>query len=372
MDNSFAGEASDGGPVKQNSNTGATRDAMTELAAIEYPPFDQPAAGQIVRVADGVFWLRMPLPFQLDHINLWLLEDGDGYTLIDSGIAMDSMRAHWDTVLGNHCVRRPISRIIVTHYHPDHLGLAAWLAERLKVPVAISQGELLTAHCVSQQIGGYSVAAMVAQFTCHGLDRDNCEALLERGNGYRRIVPSLPSSYDRLMEGDQIRIGAHDWRVMMGYGHSPEHAALYCAQLGLLIGGDMVLPRISTNVSVMAATPLANPLRLFLDSLTRFARLPTQTLVLPSHGKPFQGLQVRARALAEHHRERCDELINAATEPRSSAALMPVLFKRELDNMQIFFAMGETIAHLNFLTQAGLLQRESDKDGSVRFVKTMH
>lgn len=345
---------------------------MMETATIDYASVAQPAPGEFVSVAQGVLWLRMPLPFQLDHINLWLVEDGDGYVLIDTGVAMDSIRHIWDGLLAGECARRPIRRIIVTHYHPDHLGLAGWLADRLKVPVAVSQGEMLAAHCVSNQVDGYSVPSMVAQFEGHGLDRELCDELLARGNAYKRGVPELPAAYDRLMDGDRLVIGSREWRVIMGYGHSPEHAALYCASLGVLIAGDMVLPRISTNISVMAATPRADPLRLFLDSLERYARLPADTLVLPSHGKPFRGLRPRTAELAEHHQARCDELLVAASEPRSVAELMPVLFPRKLDSLQVMFAMGETIAHVNYLERRGGMRQTTGADGRVRYVKTLH
>ncbi|PKO49674.1 MAG: Zn-dependent hydrolase, partial [Betaproteobacteria bacterium HGW-Betaproteobacteria-21] len=195
-------------------------------------------------------------------------------------------------------------------------------------------------------------------------------ALTERGNGYRRGVPEMPSSYHRLFDGEQITVGDHKWRVIVGYGHAPEHASLYCETLGVLISGDMLLPRISTNISVYAATPNDDPLGWFLDSLRRINHLPEDTLVLPSHGKPFRGIRARVEQLIEHHRERCAALLNECGTARSAGELLGTLFPRELDTHQVMFAMGEAIAHLNHLEKQGALRKVEDDNASIRFIKT--
>jgi glyoxylase-like metal-dependent hydrolase (beta-lactamase superfamily II) len=339
-------------------------------AALHYPFEHAPAAGTTLEVAPGLRWLRMPLPFQLDHINLWAVEDGEGWTLVDAGIALDPVKDHWQAILANDLGGRLPRRLIVTHFHPDHFGLAGWFAAQHGLPVLMPQAEYLTALAIWEQVGGYAIPAMLEQFRRHGLADERCEALARRGNAYRRGVPVLPASYRRIIDGERIAIGGRDWQVMSGYGHSPEHAALYCAELGVLIAGDMVLPRISTNVSVMAATPEADSLRLFLDSLARYAKLPEDTLVLPSHGRPFRGLQARVGQLAAHHRERCDLLLAACETPRTAWELVPALFPRELDTHQTMFAMGEAIAHLNHLEQARELAR-IEENAVVRHV-TLH
>lgn len=344
---------------------------MDQSVAIDYPPHDLPAAGQVQSVAPGIDWVRMPLPFALDHVNLWLVADGDGYTLVDAGIALDSIKQCWEAILATACAGRPVKRLIVTHFHPDHLGLGAWFAEKLGIEVWMTQGEYLGALAVREQLAGYGVPAMLQQFRSHGLDEARLDALARRGNSYRRGVPELPGHYRRIIDGEELRIGAHTWRVMVGYGHSPEHAALYCAELGVLISGDMVLPRITTNISVIAATPDADPLQLFLDSLARYAQLPADTLVLPSHGRPFRGLRQRADFIAAHHRERCEALLACCQTPRTAAELLPTLFTRELDAHQVMFAMGETIAHLNRLVHGGELRKVDGGDGITQFV-TLH
>lgn len=338
---------------------------MSSPPALDYPFPDIPAPGTTLELAPGLRWLRMPLPFALDHINLWLANDGDSLVAVDSGYGLDETRALWARIL--EADGRPLSHVVVTHCHPDHLGLATWLAERNGAPILMTQGEFLGGHALWHQLPGHNVADMVAQFRRHGLDAPRLEALATRGNAYRRGVPEIPASYRRLFDGDELTIGPHRWRVICGYGHSPEHAALYCADLGLLISGDMLLPRISTNVSVYAATPDADPLGWFLASLQRFKDLPPDTLVLPSHGRPFRGIGARVDELVRHHDERCAALRAACHEPRSAGELLSTLFPRELDTHQVMFAMGEAIAHLNHLAVRGEVRQVSGSDGIVRY-----
>ncbi|MCK6410400.1 MAG: MBL fold metallo-hydrolase [Thauera sp.] len=335
------------------------------LPDLEYPFDSLPAHGQAIAVAPGVRWVRMRLPFALDHINLWLLDDGDAITVVDCGFARDETREAWNTVLA--ADGRPLRRIVVTHHHPDHIGLATWLAARDDAAIHMTQGEFLAAQAVWHQLPGYSATDMVEQFRCHGLDEMRREALATRGNAYRIGAPQVPGCHERMFDGDELRIGAHTWRVIVGFGHAPEHASLYCAELGVLIAGDMLLPRISTNVSVYAATPHGDPLGWFINSLREFCTLPDDTLVLPSHGKPFKGIRARVDQLVEHHRERCEVLMAACHTPKSAAALLPTLFPRELDTHQVMFAMGEAIAHLNHLEKTGALSRQTDEHGSIRF-----
>ncbi len=332
-----------------------------------FPHPQPPSGGQLSCVAPGVHWLRMPLPFQLDHINLWLLEDGAGWTIVDTGFANDEARQAWEAILAD--LKGPVTRLISTHFHPDHLGLATWLMERTGAPLSMSTGEFLTAHAVFNDVGGHGARFMTEQFRQHGLDTEQLAKFATRGSGYRKAVPALPDQYQRLMAGDRLRIGGRSWEIMVGHGHSPEHVALYCAELDVLISGDMLLPKISTNISVFAATPQANALGWFLDSLKSLAgKMPQKTLVLPSHGLPFIGVQERVEALCEHHEDRLRALEETCQKaPKSAAELLATLFGRALDTHQTMFAMGEAIAHLNFLEQAGRLSRQTDKAGIIRY-----
>ncbi|MDB5796819.1 MAG: fold metallo-hydrolase, partial [Paucimonas sp.] len=284
-------------------------------AQLDYPLGEiLPEPGTVHEVLPGVFWLRMKLPFALNHINLWLLDDeidnGDGpvrgWTIIDCGIATAPTREAWEAVFATALQGRPVLRLIATHYHPDHMGLSNWLTERWNITLWATAGEYSVARLMSASMPGYDGDAMVAHFQSHGLPQDATGQVGERRNHYSALVPAVPATYRRLHDGQQVRIGKHSWRVITGFGHSPEHASLYSEELALMISGDMVLPRISTNVSVPCYEPESNPVQLYLDSLGKFAGLPDDTLLLPSHGKPFRGLHIRIRQLRDHHAERLE------------------------------------------------------------------
>lgn len=340
---------------------------MTRTDDLSYPIDDQPEIGTALAVAPGLRWMRIALPFALDHVNSWLLDDGDEQVLIDTGIDNDATRAHWHRIFASAAEAARVTRLFITHGHPDHVGLAAWLADRHPATVLMTQGEWLAARAVWQQTPGYGVDDMVAQFRAHGLDEGRLAALASRGNAYRRIVPALPATYRRVFDGDVLRIGNDRWEVIVGYGHSPEHASLYCAEREILISGDMLLPRISTNISVHAAAPDDDPLAWFLASLQRIKNLPENTLVLPSHGRPFRGLRKRIAQLEQHHRDRCDALLSELGSPRQAGELLRTLFPRELDTHQVMFAMGEAVAHFNYLVNRGEARRLVDRNGLVRF-----
>lgn len=340
--------------------------------SLQFPFPKIPDAGQLIEVAPGIYWLRMPLPFQLDHINLWLLRDGEGWSIVDSGFPDDGVRSTWQNILKT--LEGPVKRLIVTHFHPDHLGLASWLQAETGAELWMTSGEFLTAHAVWHEVGGHGARFMVEQFRQHGLGAELLDKFATRGSGYRKAVPALPEHYRRVKAGDELRVGCHTWQTIIGYGHAPEHLALYCAELGVLISGDMLLPKISTNISVFAATPAADALRWYLDSLDEMAQeIPQETLVLPSHGLPFTGVQTRVAALHAHHEDRLRALETHCEEaPKSAAESLDVLFGRALDTHQTMFAMGEAIAHLNYLEQAGRLSRNIDADGVIRYSRLQH
>nr|WP_314623913.1 MBL fold metallo-hydrolase [uncultured Noviherbaspirillum sp.] len=346
---------------------------------LDYPLGETlPDTGSVIRIAPGLLWLRMGLPFALNHINLWLLEDEietetgtvRGWTAIDCGISSDATRAAWEQIFAQHLDGLPIVRVLVTHCHPDHVGLADWLCQRWRAPLWMSTGEFGFARMMAAALPGVEGTAMVPHFARHGLtDPDMLEQLGTRRAYYAKLVPSVPQSYRRLHDGQMVRIGGDDWRAIAGFGHSPEHIALYSASRNILIAGDMVLPRISTNVSVFAVEPESNPVRQYLDSLSAYADLPEDTLVLPSHGKPFRGLHVRIRQLRDHHAARLTEVMQACEAPQSASDIVPIMFPRPLDAHQISFAMGEALAHLHLLWFDGALRRRLDDDGVIRFVR---
>jgi glyoxylase-like metal-dependent hydrolase (beta-lactamase superfamily II) len=334
--------------------------------SLAYPFPDVPAPATTIEVAPGIHWLSMPLPFQLDHINLWLIDDeegGDaGWTVVDTGIGNAGTRDLWGKLLS-----KPVKRVIVTHYHPDHAGNAAWLCQRYGVELWMTQGEYLTAHAVRTASAGYTTDAVLSVFRKNGLDEERAGRMRGSRNRYAELVPDFPLSYRRIIEGDQVEIGKHRWRAIVGHGHAPEHLSLYCKNLNTVIAGDMLLSTISTNVSVWSIDPEGDPLRLFLDSIARYRDLPDDVLVLPSHGKPFRGAHKRVGQLEQHHRDRLSELGESLKSPKSAAELLTVLFRRPLDAHQTFFAMGEAIAHLHYLYYAGRAQRALGDDGIMRY-----
>jgi len=347
---------------------------------LDYPFADTlPEPGHALEVAPGVHWLRMPLPFALDHINLWLLRDeidgNAGWTIVDCGITDDTIKAHWEHVFDTLLDGLPVLRVIVTHCHPDHLGLAHWLCEggdkkRWNARLWISLGEYMNGRVMAAGDGSNAGGPGAARhFALHGLtDEASLAKLRERRGYYPTLVPAIPGQYRRLREADTVTIGARGWRIVTGFGHSPEHCALYSEADRVLISGDMVLPRISTNVSVFDIEPEGNPLALYLESLGRYETMPEDTLVLPSHGKPFRGVRTRITQLREHHDARLAEVLTAcAASPRSAADIVPIMFRRALDIHQMTFAMGEALAHLHLLWLDGRLKRLAGDDGVIRF-----
>ncbi|HEY0833349.1 MAG TPA: MBL fold metallo-hydrolase [Azospirillum sp.] len=335
---------------------------------LHFPFGEAPADEAGFRVADGVHWLPFPLPFPPGHINLWALEDGDGWTLVDTGFATGDNRALWDRHLAGTLGGRPVTRIVLTHQHPDHVGLAAWLAARFDAPVFMTAGEWR----LLQRLHGLPDAETTAVFTAlhrrHGLDAERTAAFAGRGNGYRRAIPALPAEVGVLAAGEELRIGGRAWTVIVGGGHTPEHAELHCAEAGLLISGDQVLPRISSNVGVWPMAPEADPLSDYVRSLDDHEGLPADTLVLPSHGAPFRGLHARLESLRTHYARRLatvEEACRAA--PHTAADLLPLLFRQPLDAQSVMFAMAEAIGYLHHLAARGVLAARKDEEGSVSF-----
>jgi glyoxylase-like metal-dependent hydrolase (beta-lactamase superfamily II) len=348
---------------------------MNELEKqLDYPFGDTlPALGTALEVAPGVRWLRMLLPFQLNHINLWLLRDSqdgvEGWSIVDCGINNDETRTAWQSIFDKQLQGLPVLRVIVTHMHPDHMGLAHWLTEHFGVRLWISATDYQSARLASISTTSFGGEATARFMASHGLvDEDSQAQIKARTNYYASMVPNVPSTYKRLMAGDVLQIGGREWTCHAGYGHAPEHMSLHCPAIGVLISGDMVLPRISTNVSVHDVEPESNPLTLYLDSLERMKALPADTLVLPSHGRPFKGLHTRVNQLIEHHAERFADVLKMCAEaPQNAHDLLMILFRRKLDLHQTTFAMGESVAHLHALWFAGKLERRLGTDGIYRF-----
>ena len=356
--------------------------ALAEVPSrLEYPWGDAlPDSGSAIEVAPGIYWLRMGLPFALNHINLWLLRDRlphpsqigvmqEGWTAVDCGIDNPSTREAWQHIDQNVLQGLPILRVLVTHMHPDHMGMAHHLCARWQAPLWMSTSEYQSAAIASAGLSNFGGAATVAFFAAHGWrNPDELAVVQSRVGYYKSMVPAVPPTYVRLMDGASVTIGERRWQCLSGFGHSPEHMALHSAQDDVLISGDMLLPSISTNISVYATEPESNPLQLFLDSLSAMSHLTHETLVLPSHGRPFKGAPTRLQQLRAHHDDRLSELLACCRQQAISAhEALPTLFKRALDVHQTTFAMGEAVAHLHALWQSGQVDRRLGDDGIYRF-----
>jgi len=337
--------------------------------ALSLPWTEPPAPGTSVGVAPGVRWIRMPLPFQLDHINVWLLDDGDGWTIVDTGVGLPPTRARWQTAFATELGERPVTRVVITHFHPDHIGNAGWIAERFGAEFRTTEGEWRAAQYALRSRHPQDLDRRLAHYRRHGVPADGLERLRRRGHHYPELVPTLPLACRPIADGASLTIGGRAWRVLVQHGHSPEHACLSCESLGVLIAGDQVLPTITTNISVWPEWPRDNPLAGYLDSLGRLRSLAGDTLVLPSHGLPFRGLHERLDALGQHHDARLAETAGALVEPRTAAEIAATLFRRELDTHQLSFAIGEALAHLNYLEAQGRAVRVAGDDGVERFRK---
>ncbi len=337
---------------------------------IEYLFPDLPEAGDVREVSPGILWLRMPLPMpSLDHINLYLLEDADGWWLVDTGIGFGDTQAIWERVFEEHLGGKPVKAVLSTHYHPDHTGVAGWLCERWRVPFYMTQGEYFTGMTFSRMTQDDFTWATDQYFQHCGFDAGRIAEIKSRFGGMGEVMRPLPTAYRRLVDGTQLRINGVNWEVMVGRGHSPEHACLYCAAHNILVSGDQVIPRISSNISVGGTEPEANPLKDWFASLERFLEeLPADTLVLPAHNAPFHGLHTRLRYLIDHHEDHLLALEEACLEDgRTALELLPVMFDRELDEHNLGLALGECLAHLNYLHQRGQVAREVDGQGAYRY-----
>ncbi len=334
---------------------------------LQYPFAEIPAPGTAVRIQQGVLWVRMSLPMKLDHINLYLLEDDRGWWIVDTGLRGEQTRANWEQVFAGELGGKPVIGLICTHCHPDHIGQAGWLSERWKAPLWMSYCEYYTA-CTFASSGRDGPLWDAQEFyTRAGVSRAFLEGFAKHSGSFLKLVEPLPRSFRRVVQGDVLTIGGTGWEAVMGHGHSPEHLCLVNRERKLMLSGDQVIPIITSNVSVMAVEPEANPLRQWLESLHRFLELPDDLLVLPAHNTPFVGLHHRLNALIEHHEDHLLALEEACVEPRTAMELLPVIFRRKLDAEQTGLALGECIAHLNLLLERKLLLRELSDDGLYRY-----
>ena len=336
-------------------------------AQLDFPFPAPPAPGEALEVAEGVLWLRLPLPFRLDHVNVYLIEDGAGFALLDTGIDDSPTREIWDRLLAGLLKGRPLTRIVSSHCHPDHIGLAGWLAGRLGRELFATQTEYLDALSIRLDPGALNAEPYRGFYLNHGLDAARTEILLNRGLHYLRMVSELPRTFNRLMAEETLEIGGRSFEILTGGGHSSEQAMLYCREGGFILCADQAMARISPNISVEAINPNGDPLGAYLRSLGHLKqKLPPETLALPGHNLPFIGLPTRIDELVAHHHTRCDAILTALGTGQASALdLVPVVFGRSIDDPhQMSFAFGETLAHVNYLVRRKALAIRAGNDGA--------
>ncbi|MBR1180056.1 MBL fold metallo-hydrolase [Bradyrhizobium sp. KB893862 SZCCT0404] len=349
-----------------------TDTVQSSAEALRYPWDQHPGPEEVVEIRPGVLWARLKLPFRLNHVNIYLLADGDGYAMIDAGFGNEETIEAWTKLFEGPLKGVNITRLIVTHSHPDHVGLAGWIVERFNCPLVMSQVEYLQSVYHQNRGTEERKEAQRQFFRRHGMDESLTEKLLGRGQDYLKRVSVLPPSYRRISHGDEVVIGARRFKVITGGGHALDQVMLYCADDKLFLSADQVLSKISPNVSVWAVEPDQNSLGEYLASLASLTTtLPYDLLVLPGHGVPFYGLKTRIKQLADHHEERCRLIADACREqPKTSRELVPVVFnKHVLDEHQMGFAAGELVAHVNYMIVEGRLTSEA-KDGVLQFRTT--
>jgi glyoxylase-like metal-dependent hydrolase (beta-lactamase superfamily II) len=333
-------------------------------------PFPRPEPGQITRITDDLLWLRLPLPFTLDHINVYLLEQEDGWVVYDTGIGDDATKATWERVQAEHLGGKPFSRVIVSHYHPDHIGLAGWFSRHHGLPVMATLGEFLTAQVLCADTSAEAFEHVQAFYRAAGLDTERDKMTIEHTTGYRTRLALLPVQYSRLQDGQTLSVGGHEWEVITAGGHSNELAMLYCRARDLLLAADQIIAKISPNISIFAGNPGEDALGHYLASLKMIReRIADSALVMPAHNLPFYGLHERTRQLEAHHQTRLDALLACCREkPCTPVECFPAMFSRPILNYHdMRFAVGEVIAHVNYLTRRGRLALETGDDGLNRY-----
>ncbi len=334
---------------------------------LEFPFPEAPAPAETIEVAPGVLWVRLALPFRLNHVNIYLIEDGAGFALFDTGIDDEPTRALWEKLLSGLLKGRPLTRVIASHCHPDHIGLAGWLRRRLDLELFASQTEYLDTLTICLDPGALNAEPYRGFYLRHGLSEQQTDRLLGRGLHYLRMVSPLPRTFNRIMAGETLEIGGRRFEVLSGAGHSSEQIMLYCREDGFVLCADQALAKISPNISVEAMDPNGDPLGAYLRSLTALKQiLPAETLALPGHNLPFVGLHARIEELIAHHQARCEAILNAADKGRTTAIdLVPVVFGRAIDDPhQMSFAFGEALAHVNYLVRRKALAIRAGTDGA--------
>lgn len=333
---------------------------------IRYPFADPPAPGAAHQIAEGILWMRLPLRMPLDHVNVYALDDGDGWTIVDTGVDHPKTREIWATLLAGPLSGRPVNRVIATHHHPDHIGLAGWFQGHHGARLWTTRTAWLFARMLTLDEQAEPLPETLAYWTGAGMSPAELAARRnERPFNFADLVAPMPLGFRRIAEGDRIESGGRSWTVRIGGGHAPEHATLWCATEDLVIGGDQLLPSISPNLGVYATEPEADPVSDWLESCARLATFARdEQLVLPGHKLPFRGLPLRLAQLRDNHHGALDRLRAHLASPRTAAECFAPLFKRQIARGEYTLALVEAMAHVLHLWHAGEVVRSRREDGA--------
>ncbi len=337
---------------------------------LEFPWATPPARGAVTEIAPGFLWARLPLPFRLNHVNVWLLEEDDGWTIIDTGCATPELIATWEILLAGPMGGRPVRRVIATHGHVDHIGLSGWMVERFDAEFVGTFAEWVWARVSHMHDVPGSKEAHLSYLVRNGFDEIVAGRMVESRRRFVDLSTSIPGAITEIRDGGAIRFGNRDWRVIVTRGHAFEHASFYDAEADILIAGDHLLPKISPVIAVYETTPNGDPLGDYLASFPQFSDLPDSTLVLPSHGMPYRGIHDRIEELRDHHRRRLADTAKFLETPRTALDLSRAMFPHIEGHDSVGFALGETLAHINHLVSLGVVSEERDTRGRAVFKAT--
>lgn len=335
---------------------------------IHFPHPTAPAAGEAVPLAEGVLWMRLPLPMALDHVNVYALDDGDGWTIVDTGMMNDATRAAWDRLRAGPLAGRPVRRVVITHHHPDHIGLAGDFAAR-GAELCVSRTALFLTRMLTLDVHDTHRPESLAFYRRAGLSPDRMDRLMaERPYNFADRVTYIPLGYTRLVDGGTIRMGGRTWDIRMGDGHAPEQATFWSRDDALVLGADQLLPSISPNLGVYPTEPEADPVADWIASCTRLlAHARPDHLVLPGHKLPFTGLPFRLGQMIQNHHGALSRLEAALAQPLAAPDCFPALYQRDIGEGEWMLALAEALAHLNHLHQTGRTIRRTGAQGEWRW-----
>ena len=329
---------------------------MNADTRLDFPIDEVPKNGTLFSIQKDIHWVRMPLPMDLNHINLWIIGSKAECTLVDSGMFLEDVKNAWSDLIDKE--KLSFKRVIVTHMHPDHIGLAGWFTSNFNIPLYMSRTDYLQCRVLAADTGNNVPHEAIDFYTQAGLSESQIKAYVERFGFFGSMIHRLPNSFNRLKDGDRIILNNESWEIIDGKGHTMEHLCLFSKDKNIFIAGDQLLPKITSHVGVFPTEPEANPLEDWLNSCKKLLdKLPEDVLVLPAHGRPFVGAHKRLNTIINHHETSLDKLLDFLSEPKRSVDVFSVLFKRKIDDGNFLMATGESIAHLNCLFNRGLIDK---------------